>query len=179
MELTVRDYRDAVRDIARQLEGPASTVDIEMQLIANKLDTTFRRVHSRMSMAEYLPHRVELTAAMLPTRVRVEGAAPWRLYRCECCIEHLLICTCPPLICECEGPLLTEFGKMMVSQLDLVSTPAGEIDPYLLVNVLTGKDCALMAYGDYLTVSEAIVRSYTYPFWLELHAAKEGEPTQA
>lgn len=169
MKLTVKDYTDAKAAAEKHWGLPTPLTVIEKQIVADKEGVTFNRVHSKWSFEEYFPHRMEVTTAMLPKPMRAEGYAPWRLYRCEFCEDCGLICTCGKSTDpeEPEGALVCEFAKFMNSHLEAVSDVRGHVDGVKLVSHLTGKDIARMDYGDYLTIHEAIIRSYTYPFWCQ------------
>ena len=164
MKLTVKQYNDAKLAAQKHWGLPTPVTVIEKQIVANKEGVTFNRVHSRWSFEEYYPHRLEVTTAMLPQPMRAEGYAPWKLYRCEYCEDCGLICTCNRNE-DMDGALVCEFAKFMASHVEAVSDVRGAVDGTLLVSLLTGKDISGMDYGEYLTIHEAIIRSYTIPFW--------------
>ena len=163
----VKHYRQAERELAAwaaQGGGDVSPARADMHVAGQLLGTPYAKLVA-MTYRQYHPYAVSIGEATYPPQMRVEGRGPWQLTPCECCPTCGLLCTCgAECKDDCKGGDSITFRECM-SEDFLASRPYGVADQYALVEMLAGEPIDGWQYRLYRTVSAAVTRSMTDPFW--------------
>ena len=167
----VRHYQQAERETKAWYPGePVPQSRVEMHVLSQVSSHTYAQL-DQMTMREYEPLLTELVLNTTPVPMKVLGAAPWTLVRCDCCTTCRILCTCGAA-CSCgaldegEGyanPERITFRSFLTEDLHKVAGN-GLVNWYDLVALLTKRPIGEMEYRVFNVVAQAIQRSYSSPF---------------
>ena len=151
-----------------------TTSNLDMHVAGQLLGTSYSKL-DRMTFRQYKPYLDVIAGATYPERMRVVGKGPWRLVPLgdpfkPCEVDCGILCTCPFPSFETEfldtATGAVEFREMLTEDYHAVA-PYNIIDQYLLAErlMLGGESLDDMPQSRFRTLSVAIQRSFTDPFW--------------